>query len=381
MKKIEAWLPKMDLQGSSLLVVDNASTDESWTWMKETLLPLLPKGSSVLVRNPENVGGYGSLLGNSDLYAKAEWVMTLHQDDQYASDHVTRHKAVIGSNQGSELGMVSSEAQSVSTNDKRLAFPRGVWFLGDAPSAEDIFLSHIKTHCYPFSGASFRVKMLCEITIPWHSTAFPDTEIILRACAKWKFMHLSKVTVQYLENPESESHLLDAAQRDHGAFLALVRVFRSAEFAALLSAIPQDKLEDFLIALNRGLSMRISDSRLLGLIRVIAQEAAIDFNGMNAVSSSLLSPAFEEIGDMQAASHLESGQRGSVYPSIASEAISFRYDHETVVENTRARYLKMGVARLLGLVPNKLARLIYRGLLSVPIIRKSMPQWDLGQKR
>jgi len=131
------------------------------------------------------------------------------------------------------LGMSCFEAISVNIEGKRLGYPCGAWFLGPDPRAADIFIAHLKNHSYPFSGASFRTSMLREISIPWHSTAFPDAEIVLRALPFWSFKYLQSATVKYLENPDSESHALSTEHRDFGGFLALVRVFKSDGFQCL----------------------------------------------------------------------------------------------------------------------------------------------------
>jgi glycosyltransferase involved in cell wall biosynthesis len=386
--KIESWLLGLRLLDAKLIIVDNASTDDTWQWLNEHIKPLLDASSLTVVRNPINVGGYGSLALNLDLVKNNTWVMTLHQDDYYDQDHIVRHFEATRLASDS-VGMISSEATSISLSGKRLSYPRGAWFLGDAPEPCDVFIAHLRAHCYPFSGASFRVKMLEQIQVPWHSTAFPDTEIVLRAAAQWRFLHLHTPTVEYLENPESESHSLTTTQKDMGSFLALVRVFRSEEFADLVENLSTALAENFSLGVNKSLAARFSDKRILGLAQAIAQEAIIQSNGVNNSSASMLAGAYRAIGDSQASSTLDS--LASIGDPIINArrlgmdaVISFSGDELRSPENeepTKKSQIRATISRVLGLFPRRVSKALYLASLLSPGVRKKFPHWDFRWRR
>jgi len=386
--KIESWLLGLRLVDAKLIIVDNASTDDTWQWLNEHIKPLLDASRLTVVRNPINVGGYGSLALNLDLVKNNTWVMTLHQDDYYAEDHIVRHFEATRLVSDS-VGMISSEATSISPSGKRLSYPRGAWFLGDAPEPSDVFIAHLRAHCYPFSGASFRVKMLEQIQVPWHSTAFPDTEIVLRAAAQWRFLHLGTPTVEYLENPKSESHSLTTTQKDMGSFLALVRVFRSQEFADLVANVPTTVAEKFSLGVNKSLAARFSDKRILGLAQAIAQEAILQSSGVNNSSASMLAGAYREMGDGQASSTLESlasiGDPTINPRRLAMDAlISFSDEEFGSPENeepTMKRKKLVTVSQVLGLLPRRVSKALFFASLLAPGVRKRFPQWDFRWRR
>lgn len=375
--KIEKWLPALITGDTPILIVDNSSADDTWLWMQNFLMTLLKQKKVVLARNPVNLGGYGSLATSLDLLSSAKWVMTLHQDDEYLPGHLESHKAAMKS-VPDQTGMISSESQSVTANGRKLSYPRGTWLLGKNPSAADIFIAHLKNHCYPFSGASFRIKMLLEIQVPWHSTAFPDTEIVLRALPRWTFHSIEKSTVRYLENPKSESHLLNREQKDFGAFMALVRVFRSAGFSELSQSLASDEVDDFAIAVHNSLAMRLGDAELGKVIQVIAQEAIIEAIGINSKSAELLIPAFDVIGDTQATNNLktQANFRKNIYDE-AQEAFADKAQYISRVNLTRTKDSKYAkVPTVLGQLPRPISRFLYLTLLRVPAIKKLLPQWD-----
>jgi glycosyltransferase involved in cell wall biosynthesis len=68
-----------------ILIVDNASSDNSWeilqSWIEEF------RGRIRLVRNEMNLGATGAILLNRDLIL-SDWFMFMHQDDLYRSNHV-----------------------------------------------------------------------------------------------------------------------------------------------------------------------------------------------------------------------------------------------------------------------------------------------------
>jgi len=375
--KIEKWLPSLMIEGVPLLVVDNFSSDDTWVWAKEVLRLLLPTTKVVLVRNPINLGGYGSLVTNLDLFKESKWVMTLHQDDEYDPQHLESH--IENSNGASNsLGMICSEATSVNSEGKRLGYPRGAWFLGPDPTAADIFIAHLKNHSYPFSGASFRTSMLREISIPWHSTAFPDTEIVLRALPSWSFKYLHSATVKYLENLDSESHVLSTEHRDFGGFLALVRVFRSDGFQRLSTQLDSADAELFAVAVHEALLVRIRDPLLQRLVQVVAQEAIIEFSGLSRTSARLLLPSFLEVGDSQAIANLVSNANFDV--NHFQEAISPAEESGSQIKplnsGSSQKSQRILIARFMGIFPPRFARAIYRLFLKLPYFRKRLPQWN-----
>lgn len=284
-RDIVANLEQQTAKDVSLVIVDNASQDQTW----DLLQGWDPRGfrSVVKVRNPTNLGGIGSLSANLDLF-QTEWFATLHQDDIYYKNHVEVLLDQIKSAPPT-VAVVTTSMDSLSPNgEKRSSIPRANWIL-DTKSPLNVFLAHLRFHALPFPAACFRVDALKGIELPWHDTSFPDTELVLRLCGDWEFRTSPVVTMAYRENPASESHVITSTQRANGQAQALIRVFSSMEFKTLLSKVDPAHRDDFFLHASESISMRFEEESLRqSALNTMADVMAVAWGyGSKAVNSHI----------------------------------------------------------------------------------------------
>lgn len=298
---IHQWITRVDADGIPLLVVDNSPQGaqlekaiiKKWTAFKNI----------VYVRNPMNLGGFGSLATNLDLLSKADWVTTFHQDDQYPAKHLRVH-GELAMNATADVAIVASEQESFSPKGEKLGYPRASWFLGAQPDPVALFLANLRHHTIPFSGATFRLEMLRGASIPWHSTSFPDTEIVLKMLPRWSSVVTSDSIVRYLENPTSESHSIPESERDFGASMALVRVFSAAGFGEICKLLDERQIEGFTDALTSALSQRLEGTQAARTTVVLALEVMLEHLGPHPSIASRLEPYYAQIGAASASTLL-----------------------------------------------------------------------------
>ena len=172
---IENFLNTSSLRDFNLVIVDNSSTDGSWdileNWVNKFDLP------TKVVRNPINLGGGGGFELNKDLL-QTEWVTFIHQDDQYETKHLeTLFSAAIRSS--SEVLAVSTEMGSLREDGSAiLSIARPIW-LADSTNKANFFLANLRSHLVPWGSTIFKTREFLSIELPWHSSAFTDTELIL----------------------------------------------------------------------------------------------------------------------------------------------------------------------------------------------------------
>lgn len=369
---IERWLPSIRYGGAALVVADNASSDST----RETFRNLLTQMDvpSTLIRNERNFGGYGNLAVNLPLLTNAKWITTLHQDDVYSADHIRRHQEII---QGApeNLGMIASEAKSVSENGKVLAYPRAGWLLKAQEEPVTLFLTHLRHHAFPFSGATFAKQVLEEFPIPWYSSAFPDTEIALKMCAEFQMVFAAGVTVRYLENSASESHSLSQEQREFGAFQALLRVFGHKNYGLICEAVPENLRGEFYRALIQGIAVRFNDKTLRTLMTQFALETTGQNLGISPELASEIAKGYESVADNRATEMLASfGARPGNVPDKVAESRS----HSRIKrprENSYAVSL-----RLFGFIPTGIRRVIFRIAMRNPGVKSRLATWDFDWK-
>ena len=366
--KIEAWLFELDLSGTALVVADNCSTDESVDWLRTLLAKL--GAPNILIENTNNYGGYGNLAMNLNLFADATWVTTLHQDDRYSHDHVQRHRA-IASASGSNLGMICSEARSITPEGNPLPYPRAHWLLEDSRDPVTVFLAHLKNHAYPFSGATFSQEVLRSFPIPWHSTAFPDTEIVMKMIVDFDVVFAPGVTVEYLENPNSESHSLSQEHRDFGSFQALMRVFAHPNYKVLCDLVPRESIPNFLSALSANVSERLEDRSLRGLMTQAILEITAQHFGTNAEMAQALVKGYVEVGDVRAVDILTAlGAQPGNFPTEGAPGVSARF------QSVLAKVPRRRVPVMLNLIPRAIVKFMFKALMVTPLGKKAFRAWN-----
>jgi glycosyltransferase involved in cell wall biosynthesis len=269
--EIKKFLESSYWEDFNLVVVDNASTDESWEEIKqwEAFLKMPHK----LVRNSINLGGGGSFELNKDLL-KSEWVTFIHQDDIYFSNHLYELSKAAKSAKP-EVIAISTEMGSIDHVGKlKFSTPRPIWLLKNKTPIS-YFLSNLKTHLVPWGSSIFRTKEFLSVDLAWHSTAFPDTEMLLKMCALGEFVNLPIQTMLYRENPMSESHGLGNPEKEIAAVAALSRVFASEEFKKLAVEVKTVRREEFLSEIKKGIGIRIQDRTLAKIVELIAEESLL----------------------------------------------------------------------------------------------------------
>jgi len=269
LQQIEINLDRQELK-VPILVVDNCSTDDTW----DLIQPWLDRfqGRIRLVRNSVNLGGLGSLLQNFDLIP-SEWFITMHQDDQYFSNHVEVLEAAARSAR-TDVDCIATEMGSLDatgTSNGLLSPPRAAWALPDR-SRQTLFLSNLKLHSVPFPAASFRTSAFRHYCGPWHSTSFPDTEWVLRCLLRSEIELLPIKTMDYRENPQSESHTVTTNEAQVGASLALSRVFSNDAFVDFARSVETPDRQAFAQSVFSGIAARLAGSESTGFVTAMAAE-------------------------------------------------------------------------------------------------------------
>ena len=250
------------------LFVDNASTDSTWEhitrWAEST------ERSATVVRNGFNLGATGSYFVNFDLVT-TEWVTFIHQDDIYLPGHVQTLIAAISSAPAGTVGVFSDLGRADPEGRAIGAFPPPSWMLPDF-DPPTVFLALLRNHCIPWPALAVRTQEFRETEAPWHSTAFPDTEITLRLAGRGRFVHIPAETMRYRDSVTSESRSIDNRERKFGATVSLFRVFNSEEFELLAASIAVGDRAAFVTGLADSLTVRLGETDRARLVLAGALE-------------------------------------------------------------------------------------------------------------
>lgn len=248
--------------GYQVLLVDNASKDGTWEFI-ESLVSEHP-GYVLGIQNPFNVGATGSFLLNADLYM-TPWIGFLCQDDVYFENHGPCLERLVSEANHEVVGVAASMDRITRGGDLSF-FPR----LGDMDipiRSPDQAAALIRNHFFPMPAAALRVCHLENVSVSYHDTSFPDTEMLLALLQSGVLVTTTERTMAYLENSESESHAIGRAYRARGQSLGLTRFFSSASFAEMLMSIPLEDRDKFVAHLLESVHIRLGDTETSEMVK------------------------------------------------------------------------------------------------------------------
>lgn len=357
------------------LFVDNASADSTWeninAWAKAS-------GRDVtVVRNAFNLGATGSYFVNLDLVT-TEWTTFIHQDDIYMPSHLATLAKAAAKAPAGTVGVFSDLARASSDGKAIGAFPPPIWMVPDL-DPPTVFLALLRNHCIPWPALAVHTREFRETEAPWHSTAFPDTEITMRLAGRGTFVHVSKETMRYRDSVTSESRSIDDRERKFGATVSLFRVFNSQEFGSLATDLPADERAAFAEGLAAAITVRLGENDRGRLVLAGAMERLSQlwdhnepttlerlsalYGGMGATATSDL------LGRMAAATGGGAKVGPMVVPADSAEVVSAPTSHRV------GRLVLRAYERIGHLVPYRLRRFGARRVIRFATRGDSLSPW------
>jgi glycosyltransferase involved in cell wall biosynthesis len=305
-------IKNQDSNEFNLLVVDNASTDDS-ARIIETWPQKLSNLNVQIIINPNNLGAGGSL--NLNLHRiNTPWFLTMHQDDFYNPNHVSTLIELI-KKAGDDVSGVSATMGSMSNEGKKIrSIPRSTWFSSDLDNHGQ-FIQNIKSQSIPFPCTAFKTEVYKKTKVLIHNPSFSDTEQTLKMLCYGRFLVSNTETMLYRENNLSESHSLNKIEREIGAFIGLSRVFASEMFFNLINPLGKDDLSNFIKKLSEAITHRVTDSKLQKIMQISLLENILDANGYdNKEIIQFLSSKYADFSSTQTLDNL--GHLGNFLTSI-----------------------------------------------------------------
>lgn len=286
--KVQKWNPSVHL-----LVVDNFSTDDSLERLRDSLLRVDCKVT--LVRNSVNLGALGSLYRNADLI-NTEWLTFLHQDDQYLPNFLTSCLREISGQPHKDIATISFDYLTVQGKKKAVHSANPTWFASGRPGHR-AFLENLANHSIPWPCTVFKARYLLESPVPFHSSAFLDTEIALKESGRGRHVYVSETVMNYRVHDESGSHALASGEQEFLRTSSILRVVASADFADLVRSIPPTNQANWLLEVSSAAEAYVVSPDLKKLLRIsIAEFVVLALNYKNLDCNQILADFLEGIG-------------------------------------------------------------------------------------
>lgn len=373
-----------------LVIVDNASSDESWNQILAWPEAVLDRAK--LIRNPINLGGGGSFALNSD-QIETEWLITMHQDDTYGSNHVqVLSKAIAHS--ANEKIVIFSDMGTQDMKNKKIYTPLRQSWVANLETPQSAFRANLVQQSVSYPSAAFRTSGMLPIQIAWHSSSFPDTEVTLLQASQGSFRFIPEQTMLYRMNPKSESHDLNPKERVLGPFASLTRVMASDSFLSLCLAVPEPERNSFSKAVLEGIDIRLGASSFSEMVKLISAETmglAWDYTETNSREQILATyklaedgrttKLLEELGAFYAGGNSTQTATHSQPFSKAQIELEKLMSAATPPSNTQAGGVQPVVLSLIGrLFPLPIRRRVVSLLVRIYARLNPMSPWNLSWK-
>jgi hypothetical protein len=217
-----------------------------------------------------------------------------------------------------------------------------------------------------------------------HSPSFSDTEATLRLCALGEFRYLLKETMQYRENPQSESHVINPFEARVGAALGLSRIFTSKEFESVLKLVIADRSK-FFLELMASIEVRLGDSPLCEFVKILASEECVRvWDYQNAEASTHLASVFTTLDSEFTSSLISKKSRTQpTYPNneLALELKDFSnlISHEVFSMSTMPNKRRVS-SKALSILPLRFRRTIFKIYVKARAIKQPNYYWNVFWK-
>jgi len=374
---LKAQILAQSYQDFQLVVVDNSSTDGSWEVLSQW--PEIFGEKLVISRNDTNLGAGGSLVSalKSSLI-NTEWFTTLHQDDYYFAGHLEKLVSTIRDSSNDVVAVCTGMASMDEKSQTMPTPPRASWLVDDY-STPSSFLINLRTQTLSFPTSAFRTKVFSQCFRFWHSPTFSDTETTLLLCGHGEFRYIPEETMRYRENPQSESHVINEVEAVLGATISLTRVFTSEEFRTVLRKVDHGQRGLFFSELMSSVEVRLRDSSLLYLVKILASEACANAWEYKESQSSILLSEFYQAVNSRFTQTLLSNLSGEPVPEPKKaqreelRTLSGDLSQEVFVQHSRR---KSHLNTIFSRLPLPLRIQIFRVYVRVFAIKQPNHYWN-----
>ena len=263
----QQWTP-----GVQLLVADNDSDDETFEQLMSIAAQLNASEVSC-VKNSKNLGALGSLYLNLDL-VKGSWITFIHQDDWYSSTYVSQSLAAARDHELQPVSTVSFDYLTKIGDEAPRHLANPTWFakgVGDPKK----FLENLANHSIPWPCTVFRTTYLKTNLVPFHSSAFLDTELTLLNVTQGNNVYTKTRPMTYSVNAMSGSHSMPSVESETARFASLMRIFSSGTYLAILDSLENDAATEWVKDVISAAQQYFSEPRLREVLQLTVLEISV----------------------------------------------------------------------------------------------------------
>jgi glycosyltransferase involved in cell wall biosynthesis len=282
-------LEKQNCDPFVVLIVDNASEDNTVEIIQNIFKNYSLKNKYLLIRNEKNIGAISSFLDRLELF-ESEWIIMVHQDDVYHDNHMSTLAKSIAEAEAS-VGLIFTAMQRVDANNNEKLAPPTISSKLSSKNRFENFLLSLQITPFNFPASALRKSALTKLETTRHTTAFNDSELLLRMTCNFDVTYVPSETMHYRVFEGNAASQTKVTSNDRAILIGLNEIFHSQDFQKIIKLADSDtKVSRLISAINNAIDIRITDLHLRLLAKNIAAETLIRKIGYfsDEVSSNLV---------------------------------------------------------------------------------------------
>lgn len=289
-------LEAQDYPAFRVRIFDNDSSDNTVEMISNILSKNTLKNEYTLFKNDQNIGAISSFLDRLDQF-DCDWIVMVHQDDYYHSNHIATIASALKEVSESS-GIVFTAMQRIDgQGNVTIAPPTLSSKLSKTDRLENFMLS-LQLSPVNFPACALKKSELQRVNTSRHTTAFNDIEILLQIMCVADVSYIPEETMHYRVYPGNAAAITSSLANDRAIFVGLVELFHSREVDQVLTLATGDEHWRKLIeSINQAIDIRIQSKEIQDLARNMISESLVRrFGYTNKNLAQFLISSLTELG-------------------------------------------------------------------------------------
>jgi glycosyltransferase involved in cell wall biosynthesis len=273
-EQVISSLEAQDCAPFKVKIIDNASTDNTIALIEDIFSKNTFKNEYTLLTNNKNIGAISSFLDRLDQF-ESDWIVMIHQDDIYHSNHIsTLTSAIKATNENT--GVIFTAMKRVDGEGNIQVSPPTLSSKLSKTDRLENFMLSLQLSPVNFPACALRVSELLTTNTTRHTTAFNDIEMLLRIMCVSDVCYVPSETMHYRVFPGNAAALTSSFANDRAIFVGLVELFHSKEVDRVLSlAKTSSHWEKLIASINQAIEIRIENAEIKNLTRNMIAETLV----------------------------------------------------------------------------------------------------------
>ena len=226
-------LEAQDYPAFRVRIFDNDSSDNTVAIISNILSKSNLKNEYTLFKNDQNIGAISSFLDRLDQF-DCDWIVMVHQDDYYHSNHIATIASALKEDPESS-GIVFTAMQRIDgEGNVKLSPPTLSSKLSITDRLENFMLS-LQLSPVNFPACALKKSELQRVNTSRHTTAFNDIEILLQIMCVADVRYIPEETMHYRVYSGNAAAITSSLANDRAIFVGLVELFHSREVDQVLT--------------------------------------------------------------------------------------------------------------------------------------------------